>query len=133
MRALVARVSKALYDRVYRDPWLLLVFRVVKQEHIESQQTDFMVGAFGGPKNYSGRSPADAHPHIFIDKEMWALRRRYLLEAFDEAGVPEEMRDRWLKIEDAFKRAIVKGSPADCTGRFFTDEIISHLNPGRKL
>lgn len=76
LRALIASVNKEFYDRIYKDPWLSQVFRGVAQEHIERQQTDFMVGAFGGPRQYAGRSPADAHPHIFIDEEMWELRER---------------------------------------------------------
>lgn len=125
----IAAVNKAFYDRVYRDPWLSKVFAVVRQEHIESQQTDFMLGAYGGPKNYSGRSPSDAHPHIFVDEEMWQLREKFLKEAFAETNFPEELQARWIKIDEAFKRAIVKGSFEDCKKRFTMDEIIYYPGP----
>lgn len=131
---MIAAVNKAFYDRVYKDPWLTQVFRGVPQEHIERQQTDFMVGAFGGPRAYAGRSPADAHPHIYIDEEMWQLRERLLIEAFQETRFPEDMQKKWLRIDEAFKQAICKKSMDDCKGRFATDEIIAVPNPaGRKV
>jgi len=128
----IAKVNLAFYNRVYKDDWLKLVFRDVTQERIEMQQTDFMLGAYGGPKNYSGRSPSDAHPHVYIDEEMWQLREKYLKEAFVEADFPEELRSKWIKIDEAFKEAIIKKSPADCKGRYAKEEIIYHPNPAQK-
>jgi len=70
LRRLIADVNKAFYDLVYTDPWLQVVIRGRRPDHLETQQTDFMLGALGGPKTYCGRSPADAHPHIFVDESM---------------------------------------------------------------
>lgn len=120
----IARVNKAFYDRVFDDPWLGQMFQGVRREHLENQQTDFILGAVGGPKRYYGKSPADAHPHIFVNEEIWAAREKYLREAFVETGFPEEYRERWLKIDEAFKHAIIKKSVADCTKRYTTDEIV---------
>jgi hemoglobin len=129
LRELTSRVNKAFYERVYRDPWLRLIFDGVPQEHIERQQTDFMVGAFGGPKTYSGRNPGDAHPHIYVTEEMWQLREKYLKEAFVETSFPEDLAAKWIKIDEAFKSRIVKSSPAECTRRFATDRILDMENP----
>lgn len=126
---LVLKVNKAFYDRVYKDPWMSQVFGVVEQKFIELQQTDFIVGALGGPKRYSGRAPQDAHPHIFVDQEMWDLRERFLVEALEEVKAPDWLRERWIKIDNAFKKAILKNSVADCKKRFTTDEIIHVPNP----
>ena len=132
LKAQIFAVNQAFYERVYKDPWLSKVFRGVEKDHIARQQTDFMLGAYGGPKNYAGRSPQDAHPHIFIDEEMWQLREKYLKEAFEESGFPVDLRARWLKIDEAFKRAILKRDISDCSPRFFTDEIIVEPNPARR-
>jgi truncated hemoglobin YjbI len=125
----IAKVNKAFYDGVYKDPWLSLVFQTVNQEHIESQQTDFMLGAYGGPQNYSGRNPVHAHPHIYVDEAMWQLREKYLKEAFLLAEFPEELRAKWIRIDEAFKNKIVKKSVSDCQKRFTMDEIINYPNP----
>jgi len=129
LRTLIASVNKAFYDRVYKDPWLKVVFQGRRQEHLEAQQTDFMVGAFGGPKTYAGRSPTDAHPHIFVDESMWQLRETFLRQAFAETRLPEEMQTKWIRIDEAFKHAIIKRSVADCTKRYVTDVIIALPDP----
>jgi len=129
LRQLIADVNKAFYQRVYTDPWLQAVFLGRRQEHLEAQQTDFMLGAFGGPKTYCGRSPADAHPHIFIDESMWQRRETLLRQAFAETRLPDEMQEKWMRIDEAFKHAIIKRTLADCTKRYATDTIIAPADP----
>ncbi len=132
LRSLIADVTKAFYDRVYKDPWLKEVFQGRRREHLEAQQTDFMLGAFGGPKTYSGRSPSDAHPHIFVDESMWQLRETFLRQAFAETRLPEEMQKKWIRIDEAFKHAIVKRAVTDCTKRYVTDTIIAPPDPAMR-
>ena len=121
---LVRSVNKEFYELVYQDPWFKRIFRNIDQQIIESQQTDFIVGALGGPKNYSGRTPQDAHPHIFIDEDIWQYREFLLVQAFDKVKAPTWLRDKWLKIDNAFKMSMMKGSLTDCTKRYTMDEII---------
>lgn len=121
---LVLSVNKVFYDKVYKDPWLSPMFSIIDQEIIELQQTDFMVGALGGEKKYCGRNPKDAHPHLYITEEIWQLREKYLKESFEELDITIDIRQRWLKIDEAFKRVIVKSSVDECEKRYFTDEII---------
>ena len=132
LRRLIADVNNAFYNRVYKDPWLKMVFQGVRQEHIEAQQTNFMVGAFGGLKTYSGRSPADAHPHVFVNESMWQLRETFLRQAFAETRLPAEMQEKWIRIDEAFKHAIIKRSLADCRGRYTTDAIIAPPDPAMR-
>ena len=130
---LVLKVNQAFYDRVYKDPWMSKVFAVVDQKFIESQQTDFIVGAMGGPKKYSGRAPQDAHPHIFVDEDMWNLREKFLIEALNEVKAPEWIKERWIRIDNAFKKAILKNSIDDCKKRYATEEIIYYPSPNKKV
>ncbi len=45
-------------------------------------------------------------------------------------GAPETVRERWLRIDEAFKAVIVnKGGPEECVGRFKTEEIIHEPMP----
>ncbi len=128
----ILKVNTAFYERVYKHPWMSKVFRKVPQEHITAQQTDFILGALGGPKIYCGRWPTDAHPHIFVDQEMWDLRGRFLKEALDEVKFPPDLALKWIRIDEGFKRAIMKNSLADCQKRFFSDEIIYEPNTATK-
>lgn len=122
---LVKSINKKFYDLIYADPWLKSMFEIVPQEVIEAQQTDFMVGALGGPKMYCGRSPKDAHPHLYVTEEIWQRRETHLKAAFEALDVDLEFSEKWLKIDEAFKKAIVKNSIDECSKRFFTDDIIS--------
>jgi hemoglobin len=123
------KVAKRFYDKLYAHPWLKHYFKYTRQEVIESQQVDFMTGALGGPRVYSGRMPGDAHPHINVTPELFELREKILLEALQEENAPTELIDRWVKIEHAFKRQIIKNSLADCQKRWTTDEILDFENP----
>jgi truncated hemoglobin YjbI len=119
----VKKITEEFYELVYQDDWLKHVF-TIDQKVITSQQIDFMVGALGGEKRYGGKSPGDAHPHIFVNEEMWQRREELLLLAMTKVGSPPELNAKWLKIDLAFKRHIVMTNPSECKKRFFSDELI---------
>lgn len=126
------KVHKIFYDKVYKHPWIGLYFKEIKQELIENQQTDFMADAMGGPQNYSGKFPIPAHRHMYITEELFTLRTQLLTESLAEAGVPKDLAEQWLLIDGAFKRRLVKNSPAECEKRYATDEILNFPNPYKR-
>lgn len=123
------RVVKKFYDKVYAHPWLKLFFQNTPQQHIENQQIDFMIGALGGPRVYSGRNPRDAHPHLLITEEVFELRNQLLIEALNEEYASELLIERWLQIEVVFKNSIIKSSITQCKGRYNSDQILDFENP----
>jgi hemoglobin len=127
------KVHKIFYDKIYADPWLGQFFQNVKQETIENQQTDFMTGAMGGVDKYSGKLPIPAHQHMFITAELFDLRSQMLKASLAEAGIAPELTSRWLRIDGAFRRGIVKSSLADCEKRFATDNFLNFSNPQKKI
>ena len=130
LKELTFKVSKLLYEKIYDDPWFSKLFRNIDQEVITSQQSDFMTGVLGGPKNFCGRMPKDAHPQIWIDENIWEYRENILKETFEELNVPTDIREKWLKIDNAFKHAIInKAGPQECFGRYKTEEIIYEPMP----
>jgi truncated hemoglobin YjbI len=132
LEKIIFTINEKFYEKVYEHPWLKEVFKVTDQKFITEQQTAFMVGAFGGPKNYSGRLPNDAHPHIYIDEEMWQVREELLQAAFNELNISPEIQIKWLKIDNAFKAAILKKSVSDCVPMIKMDGIIVVPNPNKK-
>ncbi len=104
------RVHKIFYDKVYAHPWLGRFFEGHNQASIEARQTAFMVEKMGGPKNYMGKPPLSAHRQMYITEELFELRKQLLREALEEFGLEEALIERWLKIDSAFKRQIVKPS-----------------------
>jgi hemoglobin len=129
---IINEINVVFYDKVYDHPWMSLYFRDVKKEHIVSQQTDFIIGAIGGPKRFGGRLPSNAHTHMMITEELFELRQDLLKQAFNELNAPQFLVEAWLKIDYAFKKVIVKFSVSECEGRWKTDPILNFPNPNLK-
>ena len=126
-------VHRLLYAKLFAHPWLSGYFVRSDREIVQSQQTDFWAQLMGGPKLYGGRSPRDAHVHLFLPAEVFAIRHRLLEEALVEAGVGPDLRQKWLAIDASFERAIVNRSPDECYGRYRTEQVIIVPRPdGRK-
>ena len=58
---------------------------------------------------YWGKDIGIAHETMYITDELFELRKRLLDESLREAGVSDELCERWLKIDSAFRKKIVKG------------------------
>ncbi|MEW6991123.1 group 1 truncated hemoglobin [Colwelliaceae bacterium 6441] len=122
-------INKIFYDKVYKHPWLKLYFENIPQQHIEDQQVDFMQKVLGGENRYWGKAPPAAHVHIFITDEIFELRKKLLKEAFIEARASDTLIEKWLQLDNSFKRVLLKESPSDCKGRFKTDPILAFPDP----
>lgn len=127
-KPMIAKVAKIFYDKVYMHQWIGQYFAAIPQEHIESQQTDFMCDLLGGPRQFSGRMPGFAHEHMHISDELFELRNQLLKEAMVEVGIEEEMQAFWLKIDESFRKVIVK-KRSECKKRYFTDTVLDFPNP----
>jgi len=104
------RVHKIFYDKVYAHPWLGQFFAGHDQQAIELRQTQFMAEKMGGDIVYPGMALELAHRRMFITEELFQLRRQLLADSIREAGVSDELVERWLKIDSAFKHHIVNPS-----------------------
>jgi len=108
--ATLQRVHKIFYDKVYAHPWLKMFFDGHDQDAIESRQTGFMAEKMGGEVDYWGKQPKMAHRQMYITQDLYDIRHDLLRESLQESGVTEALAERWLKIDYAFKRQIVKDS-----------------------
>lgn len=106
-------VHKIFYDKVYAHPWLGKFFEGHSQVAIEGRQTSFMAEKMGGPVEYMGKHPKMAHRHMYITEELFELRRQLLAESLREAGLSDELSERWLRIDSAFMNHIVNRSIAE--------------------
>jgi len=107
------KVHKIFYDKVYAHPWLGKFFIGHNQEAIENRQTSFMAVKMGGDVTYLGKEPKMAHRAMYITQELFDLRTELLRDALKEVGVPDDLIERWVKIDSAFKKQIVKDSIED--------------------
>ncbi len=107
------RVHKIFYDKVYAHPWLGQFFAGHSQSAIEDRQTSFMGEKMGGDVTYMGKDLKTAHETMYITPELFDLRRHLLDEAIREAGLSDELREKWLRIDSAFSKSIIKDSKED--------------------
>ena len=106
------RVHKIFYDKVYAHYWLKHFFEGHSQEAIEHRQTTFMAEKMGGPAEYWGKEIKYGHEAMYITRELFDVRHALLEESLREAGVPEDLTQRWLRIDSAFLKQVVKDSIA---------------------
>jgi hemoglobin len=134
-REIIEKIHKKFYDDLYDHPVLSKFFEETPQEIIEKQQTDFMIGSMGGPKSYRGKNPVKTHLNMYITEELFDLRHRILEKAIREVGtsLKDEVIERWLTIDYAFKSAIVKKSIDECQRLFNTQEILAFDKDGKKI
>lgn len=132
-REAIDRVMKTFYDKIYAHPWIGKYFQEIDQKIIESQQGDFIQRSFGGGPVYSGKLPIPAHKNMFITEELYELRHQLLIESIKAEGIPQEVADRWIVIDDAFRKGLIKKNISDCEKRFFTDPIIAYDKDGKKI
>jgi hemoglobin len=104
------KVHKIFYDKIYAHPWIGQFFVGHNQASIEKRQTRFMAEKMGGDVQYFGKDMKMTHRHMYITEELFELRSQLLRESLEEAGIPTDLAKRWLKIDSAFKRQVVKES-----------------------
>ena len=107
--ATLVRVHKKFYDKVYAHPWLGNFFEGHSQAAIEARQTSFMADKMGGP-DYIGKPLKQAHENMYITEELVILRHQLLADALREAEIDEALAARWLRIDIAFMKQMVKPS-----------------------
>lgn len=128
-RSSLIAINKVFYDKVYAHPWLKLFFEKIPQQHIENQQVDFMQKVLGGANIYAGKAPPAAHMHIFITEEVYIVRKKLLEQAFIETNADKKLVNRWLTLDESFKRVLLKNSISKCKRRFNSDEILAFECP----
>ena len=118
------KVHVIFYGKLLSHPWLKDFFKGVRRSHLETKQTQFMAGLFGGPKIYGGRAPKGAHVHMFITEEAFLTRHELLTQSLAEAKIPPGLKEQWLNYDMKMKRALVKDSVSECHGRYRTEAVI---------
>lgn len=120
--AVLDQVHKIFYDKLYAHEWLGQFFIGHDQTSIERRQSMFMAEKMGGAVQYFGKAPTMAHRHMFITQELFDLRHDLLKQSLVEAEVSDELARKWLAIDYAFHKIIVKDSIASFYSKSFRFE-----------
>jgi hypothetical protein len=88
-----------------------------------------MQKVLGGENIYVGKAPPISHTHMFIPNELFDIRKQLLCDAFKETNANSTLVEKWLQIDESFRKIIVKQSPSECEPRFNNDPILDFPNP----
>jgi hemoglobin len=82
------------YDKVLADALLAPFFENLDMRALIRKQTAFMTLAFGGPKEFAGRDPREAHRNLVkrgLSDVHFDAVARHLQETLQELQVPAEL------------------------------------------
>lgn len=84
-------IVEAFYRRVLANDHLQPYFRGVNLQKLSDHQVNFIAVAMGAPSAiYTGRSLREAHAHLQVTDEAFALVAKALEDSLREGGVEEE-------------------------------------------
>lgn len=114
---IIRQIHERFYDWIMQDAWLGKFFWAKSKESLVQHQTEFMVSCFGGANHFKGETPAIAHMHMVITDEMYDLRQYHLKRCILEQGLSEEIADRWIAVDNAFRKAMIRTNSNQCVMR----------------
>ena len=108
---MLALVLNAFYDRVFVDPVLAHFFADTDRETLKGKQFTFLKQRFTGERVYMGQRPRNAHHRMVISDEEFDYRAEVLRETLCAHGLLPEHVEKWMRVEEIFRRQIVKTAP----------------------
>lgn len=108
----VLRIVRRFYDAVFVDPVLAHHFADTDKETIAGKQFGFMKRCFTGDRAaYMGQRPRNAHHWMIISDVEFDHREKLMRDALVAEGLSDAQVERWIAIEEVFRRQIVKSEP----------------------
>lgn len=99
------------YAQVYQDPRLSPFFEGVTRDRAAGKQYAFLAEIFTGTPHYFGERPRNAHSWMVISDELFDYREALMAGTLRRHGLAEPLAARWLAVEEAFRKQIVKDRP----------------------
>lgn len=110
----VLAIHLSFYSKLFSHPWLGEFFYGKSQTALAKKQTAFMCACLGANDSYQGETPATAHKHMYITRDMLLEREQLLHSTLEEHALPPEHRQHWLEVDRSFWGAIEKQSVDEC-------------------
>lgn len=110
---LLRPILEEFYDHVFEDERLAPFFEQtgVTKSHIVGKQHAFLVDIFTGERVYFGDRPRNAHHWMVISSALYDHREALMERILRKYGLPESVIARWMRIENTFRKQIIKAAP----------------------
>ena len=99
------------YGKVYADARLAHFFEGVTRQRAIEKQYSFLRQIFTGEPIYFGERPRNAHNWMVISDELFDYREALMEGCLRSYGLPEHLIVRWRRVEEVFRKQIVKAKP----------------------
>lgn len=110
-------VLQDFYAQVFADPQLAPFFEGVRQDFVVDKQYSFLRSILTGDRSYFGNHPRNAHFWMVISPQLFDHREDLLEASLLRHGVSPEMALRVRRIDDVFRKAIIKKEPLRLKGK----------------
>jgi truncated hemoglobin YjbI len=107
----LTRALTDFYDQVYADPRLAPFFRFTTKQRAIEKQFSFLKEIFTGEECYFGDRPFNAHHWMVISDDLFDYRERLMESSLRRYGLPEALIARFRRVDEVFRKQIVKASP----------------------
>jgi len=109
--ALLRTALEDFYGRAFADPRLAPFFVDVTQDWVAQKQFSFLKSIIVGDASYFGYRPRNAHHWMVISDELFDHRERLFSTCLHAAGVEERWVQRLRRIDESYRKQIVKDAP----------------------
>lgn len=104
-------VLKEFYSKVYQDKKLASFFEGVTQQRLIEKQYLFTRQILTGERIYFGDRPRNTHHWMIISDDLFDYRASIMKACLHNHGLAEPMVNRFMEIEEFYRRDIVKSVP----------------------
>ncbi len=108
---LMLTILQDFYGRVYQDPLLAPYFHGTTMLRSIEKVYSFMRQVCTGENVFFGDRPKNAHHWMVISPEIYQHRENLMRDCQRRAGLPAEMTEHWMAIENYYRDDIVKSEP----------------------
>ncbi|MEQ1501716.1 MAG: group 1 truncated hemoglobin [Myxococcota bacterium] len=110
--AVIAPLVRRFVDRMASDFVIGFRFDGKDLDRIAHHEAELAAAHLGGPRSYAGRSLAEVHLPMRINRGQFRRRLAVLRTVLREGGLPDDVIDRWIAHDERLEPAIA--TPTDC-------------------
>lgn len=108
------RVIDVFVDRLFDDVMIGFMFRSTTRERVKEKEYEFAAGHLGADIEYTGRPIRQAHARHAIQGGQFNRRLQILKETLSDLGVPEHVREHWIKNTEDLRPFVTEGAGDAC-------------------
>ncbi|MCA9592515.1 MAG: group 1 truncated hemoglobin [Myxococcales bacterium] len=108
------RVIDRFVDRIFDDMMIGFFFRNASRERIKEKEYEFAAKHLGAGVAYTGKPIREAHaPHPIMGGQ-FMRRLKILDDTLREMGVPERVREHWIRHTESLRPLVTRDSGGRC-------------------